>query len=123
MDPATFFPDALSGAYRPDRYSPGERRALLVCGRCPVLQECLELALSYPDQAGIAGGMTATERRKARTQRGHQPAPRKPPECGTDRGYVQHRRLNTPACSACKAAHAAADAARYQRRQQQRGAA
>lgn len=50
-----------------------------------------------------------------------QPAPRKStrsePSCGTESGYYHHRRITkTDACPACKAAHTAADRARYARR-------
>lgn len=49
------------------------------------------------------------------------PAPRKPtrgePSCGTESGYYHHRRITeTEPCRACKAAHTAADRARYARR-------
>lgn len=47
----------------------GERRALQVCWRCPVLQACraevLEMQLPY----GVAGGLTAAQRRGVRAER------------------------------------------------------
>lgn len=50
---------------------------------------------------------------------------RKAAECGTDSGYYRHRRaLHEPACDDCKAAHRAAENARYwRRRRSQTGAA
>lgn len=37
--------------------------------------------------------------------------------CGTDSGYYRHRRMNTPACDPCRAAHAAATRARVVRKE------
>lgn len=43
-------------------------RALAVCRRCSVREDCLAYALSFPvtEDAGIYGGTTAAERRKMR---------------------------------------------------------
>ena len=38
--------------------------ALAVCGACAVRSECLEHALTVPEQEGIWGGLTAKERRR-----------------------------------------------------------
>ena len=35
-----------------------------ICGDCPVKQECLEYALSLPEQIGFFGGMSARERER-----------------------------------------------------------
>jgi WhiB family transcriptional regulator, redox-sensing transcriptional regulator len=39
------------------------RQAKLICSRCPVREQCLEVALVTKDQHGIWGGMTPAERR------------------------------------------------------------
>lgn len=43
-----------------------ERKALRICARCPVQEECLEESLRVYPLAffGVAGGMTAEERKK-----------------------------------------------------------
>ncbi len=64
VDPELFFPVAEDGA----AYSRQVTRAKRVCGRCPVQAACLAWAIEcQPD--GIAGGMTAAERRRARAAR------------------------------------------------------
>ena len=42
--------------------------AKMVCRDCPVLQDCLEYALSFPDTRGVWGGTTTKERKKVRAQ-------------------------------------------------------
>lgn len=42
------------------------RRALELCGRCPVLADCRTWALDDPTVDGVAGGMTARARKAAR---------------------------------------------------------
>lgn len=47
------------------------------------------------------------------------PRPAKVAQCGTDGGYYRHlRRTHTPPCPECKAAHAAAEKARYRPRRE-----
>ncbi len=43
--------------------------AKLLCGRCDVRAECLELALDTNEQFGIWGGLSAEERRGLRRRR------------------------------------------------------
>lgn len=58
-DPEVFFPVAESGSAHERQVA----EAKAVCARCPVRAECLGEALaSIPD--GIAGGLTAVERRR-----------------------------------------------------------
>ena len=40
-----------------------EGRAKAICRSCPVLEECLDYALSIREPHGIWGGLTETERR------------------------------------------------------------
>jgi len=48
-----------------------EAAAKRVCAECPVRQQCLEHALSVPEQFGIWGGLTELERaEEARRRRG-----------------------------------------------------
>lgn len=63
-DPETFFPTAVSG---PD-YETHVAAAKAICDGCPVRNECLTWALSALAE-GIAGGMTADERRTERGRR------------------------------------------------------
>jgi hypothetical protein len=48
------------------------------------------------------------------------PPPRQPSpaECGTESGYVRHRRAREPQCEPCRLSHNAANQARAQRRKQ-----
>lgn len=49
----------------------GPRRARETCARCPVAEQCLELAVNNPAiQHGIWGGKTPTEIRLIRNARG-----------------------------------------------------
>jgi len=41
-----------------------EREALAVCGRCPVVDDCLAHALATNERFGVWGGTTERERRK-----------------------------------------------------------
>jgi WhiB family redox-sensing transcriptional regulator len=43
--------------------------AKLLCGRCEVRAECLELALDANEQFGVWGGLSAMERRSLRRRR------------------------------------------------------
>lgn len=66
VDPELFFPAAESGP----GYEVRVQLAKAVCAGCPVRTECLTWASSeLPD--GIAGGMTAEERRTERGRRAH----------------------------------------------------
>lgn len=68
VDPELFFPVGESGAVH-DRQV-GEAKA--VCGGCPVRLECLDEALARIPE-GIAGGLTAAERRRFSRRRPAQP--------------------------------------------------
>jgi WhiB family redox-sensing transcriptional regulator len=46
------------------------RVARAVCATCPVIGECLEHALTWPETLGIWGGTTVRERRVMRRGRG-----------------------------------------------------
>jgi Transcription factor WhiB len=52
-----------------------ELRALEVCERCPAREACLEAALQFPgaEQHGVAGGMTAGQRRQVLRLQRRQP--------------------------------------------------
>ncbi|OLT14900.1 hypothetical protein BJF78_17330 [Pseudonocardia sp. CNS-139] len=73
MDPDLFFPPVEVGPLCVDQIE----RAKRVCAACPVRAECLRWALNGLAD-GIAGGLTAEERR---LYRGHR--------SGADRVYVQ----------------------------------
>lgn len=82
VDPEVFF---LSDAENGPSKTWKVRMARLVCSNCPVLAECREWAIgSLPH--GIAGGMTAEERRAEQTRRGRAPRRGRPPGRGSGRG-------------------------------------
>jgi len=56
MPPDLFFTDS------PSR----EKRAVAVCARCPVRDECLDDAVDRDDRHGIRGGMTPAGRKALR---------------------------------------------------------
>lgn len=59
MDPALFFhPDTERGSSRSWRI----RTAKAVCEECPVIRQCRDHALSIPEQYGIWGGLSESER-------------------------------------------------------------
>jgi WhiB family redox-sensing transcriptional regulator len=64
-DPSLFFPE-------PGVHS--MRDAKQVCALCPVRLECLEHALSMPEQYGVWGGMTEKELAEMRRRRRRQTA-------------------------------------------------
>lgn len=67
VDPDLMFPVVESE--RPGRPNPAERAALAVCARCPVRGDCLERVLDAPLPYGVAGGLTAADRRAVRARR------------------------------------------------------
>lgn len=62
-DPELFFPVGTTG---PARFQALMAKA--VCARCPVVDACLRWALDLPLAEGIAGGLTAEERRLVLTE-------------------------------------------------------
>ncbi|MGW7427749.1 WhiB family transcriptional regulator [Streptomyces sp. NPDC054813] len=61
VDPDLFFPVGQGG---PALTQVDEAKA--VCGRCPVLEQCLDWAVDVGQVEGIWGGMTESERRAMR---------------------------------------------------------
>ena len=61
IDPELFFPVGESGPAIPQI-----RAAKAVCARCPVIAECRSYALRAGEPDGIWGGLTTTERSRAR---------------------------------------------------------
>lgn len=59
VDPEIFF---LEHGDRASTKIRKEQKALTVCRTCPVIQRCLEHALSVPELYGVWGGMTADQR-------------------------------------------------------------
>ncbi len=64
-DPELFFPIGTTG---PAASQVAE--AKIVCGRCPVLEPCLEWALDTAQEAGVWGGTSEDERRVLRRRTG-----------------------------------------------------
>ena len=71
QDSERMFP--LAESQRPGQYTEGEWAALAVCRWCPVRAACAVAVLDTLDTApmshGVAGGMTAAERRQVRAYR------------------------------------------------------
>ena len=89
-------------------------QALAICAGCPVRTDCLDWALRTMQKFGVLGGTSERQRRKLRAQRRVDlgvPFNWTPPvptdSCGTNAGYSKHHRERTPACQACREAHAA----------------
>ena len=67
LDPDPMFPVDESG---PGQHpTADELVALAVCAGCPVLATCRVAVLEMPLAYGVAGGLTATQRRKLRAAR------------------------------------------------------
>lgn len=64
LDPSLWHPDEKTSAG-----DPGIRKALRICGSCPVREECLEHAIKF-EPYGIWGGTRERERDYLRQQRG-----------------------------------------------------
>ena len=62
LDPEAFFPETTDDSQYVRR----------VCQRCRVRPECADWAIAIPDQLGIAGGLTARQRKDIRN--GHEEA-------------------------------------------------
>ena len=90
-DPDAFFPP------------PGpktDRDAKAICATCPVVDTCLEYALTN-HLDGIWGNTNGRERKRL----GAKPRPpRGPIDHGTQAGYKAHGRLGEQPCAECKAA-------------------
>ncbi|GAA4474015.1 WhiB family transcriptional regulator [Rhodococcus olei] len=66
MDSAMFFhPEGARGSSRTWRI----RTAKAVCAQCPVMQVCRDHALSVPEQYGVWGGLSESERDDRRDRR------------------------------------------------------
>lgn len=63
-DPERMFPVDESGPGQPPTL--GERAAVAVCAGCPVLAACRAVVLEMPLAYGVAGGLTAAQRRERR---------------------------------------------------------
>jgi WhiB family transcriptional regulator, redox-sensing transcriptional regulator len=65
-DPEIFFPTNEPT----NRYDARNAQALAMCAVCPVLEQCRDWALDSGQAYGIAGGLTAGERRRVLARRG-----------------------------------------------------
>lgn len=86
----------------------GADPAIAVCLTCPVATECLNDALTNGG-AGVRGGYTAQGRKRLmRTRARREAAPvvkARARQCGTNAGYVRHRRAGEQSCFECLQAH------------------
>uniref|UniRef100_A0AAU8GNW6 WhiB family transcription factor n=1 Tax=Mycobacterium phage Pharb TaxID=3136626 RepID=A0AAU8GNW6_9VIRU len=67
--PEAWEADALCAQVDPELFFPAQGQpgapAKAVCARCPVVDECLDRALSFPtEQWGVWGGLSQRERRE-----------------------------------------------------------
>jgi WhiB family redox-sensing transcriptional regulator len=86
--------------------------AKLICGSCPVIDDCLAYALRN-EAHGIWGGLTEEERRKKRQELRIELVKRRPlASCGTTAGYKNHSRHDERPCVDCRVAARRAKAAR-----------
>lgn len=67
-DPDLFFPDSKQGESNNEREI-RVQRAIMICRRCPIIDECLQYALTKPEDIGIWGGKTEEERRRIKKMR------------------------------------------------------
>ena len=74
-DPDVFFPVAVGSAA-----SKQVARAMRICARCTVRQQCLDFAMRSGEKDGIWGGTTPEERIRARRARNRRPVRRAWPE-------------------------------------------
>lgn len=96
IDPDIFFPE------RGESAKPAKR----VCSQCPVVQQCLDYALTLPeDRLGVFGGTTPRERSRIRTLAGGVSNSVAVYECGTAAAYWRHRRRDEEPCGSCRDAH------------------
>ena len=63
-DPDLFFPIGTTGDAVPQIAA-----AKSICATCPVMEECLDFALSSRQDYGVWGGLTEDERRSLRRSR------------------------------------------------------
>lgn len=64
MDPAIFYPDEEQ-----KNWAVRVAEAQKICAECPVIDECLEWALTRNEGDGVWGGASERERRKIKRQR------------------------------------------------------
>jgi WhiB family redox-sensing transcriptional regulator len=101
MDPELFFPERGHDA----------SAAKAVCFACPVRTDCLAHAIQNNETVGIWGGLSAHQRRRAKSGK----PTRGPLTHGTRRGYYRHRVAGEEPCDACRRA-----CAEYSRRRRTR---
>jgi WhiB family redox-sensing transcriptional regulator len=72
--PETWIADALCAQVGGDDHFPAKtdteaaRRALKVCRRCEVAEQCLQYALQHNETRGVWGGKSAQQRRRMRRE-------------------------------------------------------
>jgi WhiB family redox-sensing transcriptional regulator len=64
-DPETFF---LDTNVRSSKKAAANDAAKAICKGCPVIAECLQHALTVPEEYGVWGGMTIEERKEIRVR-------------------------------------------------------
>lgn len=82
-----------------------------ICSTCPVLDECREYGILHEYQ-GIWGGLSGRERRRLRSERGivvitpeAQAFKAEVQACGSNHGYLRHKRDGEEVCWRCQDAH------------------
>lgn len=86
------------------------------CWRCPLIDACRhESAYADPRDGHIWAGLTPDERGNRLRLRPHLDPAR---ECGTEAGYMRHRRAGETPCEPCRLAQNAARRDRRRRRRE-----
>ena len=81
----------LEADNQPDRDKQAAR-AVRVCARCPVREQCLRWALDHNETFHIWGGETPRQRHNRKMRH------------GSVEGYWEHRKARIAACDPCRAA-------------------
>lgn len=108
------FENALCQHYDPNIWfdKTTVKKAIKICGQCEDRQQCLDYALTLPnDTVGVFGGFTAVQLKPMRKANNNP----KFIDHGTYNGYSQHIRYGIPACRLCLDANAGNKAARVQK--------
>lgn len=93
-----FFPPPRMGRPSPKDWA----KARAVCAVCPVVAECLEMAVADGLDKGFFGGTTPDERNPAMADRDTLNVGRYVPKpCGTPAAHKRHKRAGEEPCLSC----------------------
>lgn len=97
----SYRPAVNADLFFPDNANHLGKRAREMCQACPIISDCLEWALQH-ERHGYWAGTHPEQRDDIRRRRNITLTPiATPNQCGTVKGYEQHRRNNEQACRSC----------------------